>query len=68
MAEGNQLNFLSSYFSVITLYNNKHTKHIKGCADERLKHKGEGAEEHVPGTECNFDKCLLAQSEGRIRR
>ena len=36
--------------------------------NERLKHKGEGAEEHVPGTECNFDKCLLAQSEGRIRR
>ena len=40
----------------------------KRVLNERLKHKEEGAEEHVPGTECNLDKYLLAQSEGRVRR
>lgn len=66
--EGNQLNFLSSYFSVIILYNNKNTKHIKGVLMRDWSIKEEGAEEHVPGTECNFDKCLLAQSEGKDKK
>lgn len=37
-------------------------KHVLN--DERLKHKGEGAEDYVPGTQPIHDKCLLVE-EGR---